>query len=265
MNDNTWIIKTLWIGPALSTIEQLCIKSFLAHGHRVELFVYDDVQSIPDGTIVRDGNDILSEEKIFMHRRKSSYAAFSDWFRYLMLYKEGGVWIDTDVICLKPFNFDTDFFVGLQVQDKAMVNGAVLGSKPGTELMQFAANQAENPNRFLPYDSSRVKRRKLRRRFLEGNQRGNIKWGEAGPEGLTKALQYFDLFHTALPFFYFYPIHPMNWKTVFDGSLVDVSRSFPDSYAIHLWNDMMRRDQSFSKDGPFPKNSLIEDLKRRYS
>jgi hypothetical protein len=262
LSNDAWIIRTLWIGPELSTIEQLCIKSFLANGHRVELFTYGDVRNIPAGTVVRDGNDILGEDKVFLYRGHRTYAGFANWFRYLMLYKEGGVWVDIDIVCLKPFNFDTDFFVGLELPDR--VNCAVIGTKPGKELMEFLANQAENPNRWLPYDGIREKRQKLRRRFLEGNQRGNIKWGETGPKGLTKALKYFDLFHTALPVNAFYPIDIKKWMTVFDGSLADVSLSFPGSYAIHLWNNMMCSDPEFSKDGSFPENSIIEQLKRRY-
>ena len=36
-------IQMLWIGNQLSPIEQLCMKSFLYHGHQVDLFAYSDI------------------------------------------------------------------------------------------------------------------------------------------------------------------------------------------------------------------------------
>ena len=36
------------------------------------------------------------------------------------------------------------------------------------------------------------------------------------------------------------------------------------SYAIHLWNEMIRRKPGFDKDRTYPERSLIEELKRRY-
>ena len=41
------IIKTLWIGPSLSLLEQLSLKSFLRNGYKVELFIYDEVKNRP--------------------------------------------------------------------------------------------------------------------------------------------------------------------------------------------------------------------------
>ncbi|WP_048691577.1 glycosyltransferase [Catenovulum maritimum] len=263
MKDNLWTIKALWIGERLSLIEQVSLASFVKNGHKVELFTYGKVQNIPEGVIVRDANEILAENKIYKYKKKPSYAGFANWFRYLMLYKEGGVWIDTDVVCLKPFDFDTDLFFGKEQFDK--VNCAVVGAKPGLEIFNFLANQVENPNDFLPYDTTREKRRKLFRKYIEGNKRGNVKWGETGPIGFTKALEHFGLFEKhKLPMTAFYPIHSTCWDNIFDETFPTPEPYFPDTYAIHLWNEMMRREDGFSKDATYSENSLIECLKRRY-
>lgn len=246
----------------MSLIEQLALKSFVEEGHEVQLFCYEDIKNVPEGVKLRNGGDILSKDKIFKYKDKPSYSGFANWFRYEMLYREGGVWIDTDVVCLKQFDFDQDIFFGLEEVDKA--NCAVVGAKPGLEIFKFLAQQVENPNAFLPYDTKKIKRRKLRRKYLEGNQRGNVKWGETGPVGFTKALQYFELFDKALPFTAFYPIHASCWTAIFDETYPSVERYFPDSYAIHLWNEMMRRKPGFDKNRKYAENSLIECLKRRY-
>jgi hypothetical protein len=47
--------------------------------------------------IVRDANEILGEHLIFKYKIQKSYAAFANWFRYVMLHKEGGAWVDADM------------------------------------------------------------------------------------------------------------------------------------------------------------------------
>lgn len=106
------IIQGLWIGDKLSLMEQLSIQSFLKNQHEYHLYVYNDVKNIPVGTTLMDGNKILPEKSIFTYQQglgKGSYAGFSNFFRYMLLLKIGGWWVDTDVICLKPFDFTTEY------------------------------------------------------------------------------------------------------------------------------------------------------------
>ena len=103
------------------------------------------------------------------------------------------------------------------------------------------------------------------KRFLLGNRRNNISWGEAGgPRGFKKALVHFDLIDRGLPFTAFYPISPGNWDCVFDETLKDDSRLFAQTRAIHLWNENIRRAPGFDKNAQFPGDSLIEQLKEKY-
>ncbi len=259
MQKNT--IKTLWVGSSLGLIEQLCLRSFLAHGHEVQLFHYEPVAKVPEGTVLRDAREILPESEIF-RCRNGSLASFSDRFRYDMLLKEGGTWVDTDVICIKPFRFTDTFLVGKEESYK--VNTAVLGASQGHELMAEMAALAKSPNALLPYDSGKEKRRKLKRKWLQGNRRENIKWGEAGPLALTKLMAYKQALDIAKPITYFYPIHPKCWDSIFDATYHDLDAFFPDSYAIHLWNEMIRQQTQIDKNGTHGPSSLIEQLKARY-
>ena len=97
------IIQSLWIGGSLSKIEQLCINSFLKNNHEFHLYTYGEVQNIPEGTTVKDANEIINSSEIFTYNG-GSYAGFADWFRWELLYKKGGFWVDTDVICIKPID-----------------------------------------------------------------------------------------------------------------------------------------------------------------
>jgi mannosyltransferase OCH1-like enzyme len=60
-----------------------------------------------------------------------------DIFRLEILWREGGVHVDTDFECKKsiePLIEEVDFFIGLRKPDK--VNGALMGSVPGHPLLE---------------------------------------------------------------------------------------------------------------------------------
>ena len=113
IQDDNRVVQSMWIGDKLSTMEQLAIKSFLDNGHKFHLYTYGEVKGIPKGTIVKDGNEILPESEIFYYTadpvHKGSVSSFSNWFRYKLLFDKGGWWVDTDNICLKPFNFSSEY------------------------------------------------------------------------------------------------------------------------------------------------------------
>ena len=253
-------IQCLWIGEELSILEQLCISSFIYHGHTVHLYTYGNVKNIPDGTIIKDANDIILEKDIF-YAHNNSLGYFSDWFRWELLKKKGGYWVDMDIICLKPFNFSDDYVYGFE--DNKIIGSALLKFPANSEITHMLSAVCANPNLILPSDNSDDINRK-KKRIHQNQDKEHTGWGEAGgPTGLTKALEYFDLKHYAKPFTYFYPIHYSLWNTVFDETLKDDGQLFAHTYAIHLWNEM-GRNVDFDKNATFPKDSLIEQLKCKY-
>ena len=64
-----------------------------------------------------DANEILAHATVFRKRRddsevglgEGSYATFSDLFRAKLLYDVGGIWVDMDVLCLRPFDFEQPY------------------------------------------------------------------------------------------------------------------------------------------------------------
>lgn len=73
-----------------------------------------------------------------MYSKRPSYSGFANWFGYVMLYKEDGVWIDTDVACLKSFDFEKDSFFGSEQHDA--INCALVGAHPNMETFDLLAN-----------------------------------------------------------------------------------------------------------------------------
>jgi Glycosyltransferase sugar-binding region containing DXD motif len=101
------IIQSFWHGP-LTPIQHLCFASFLKNGHQIHLYAYETIAGLPEGVELKDARRILPEKKIFTYRRgkdRGNIAAFSNLFRYQLLYLKGGWWSDMDVICLKNLDF----------------------------------------------------------------------------------------------------------------------------------------------------------------
>jgi hypothetical protein len=250
-----------WHGAPLSRIERLCMSSFVAHGHPVQLHVYEEPASLPGGITLNDAAKILPRSSLFAHGKSGSFATFADWFRYRLLCDHGGLWCDTDVVCLQPFDYPGEEIYAWQ--DEKIINNAVLGLPRGHRLAKWMADVCEFPNTFRPYDSFKTRRRKLQRRLM-GHGRIATVWGETGPYGLTQAARLLECTAAALPFWHFYAIHFSNWHTLFDSSLSGNPRLLDGSVGLHLWNEMLRLRPGFDKNARFAADSMFEKLCARY-
>ncbi|MGB8326874.1 MAG: glycosyltransferase, partial [Steroidobacteraceae bacterium] len=138
-------IHQFWHGSPLSRVERLSLASFVAHGHPVELHVYDEPRDVPRGVRVLDAGAVLDRKEIFLHRRTGSIGPFTDWFRYRLLHARGGIWADTDVVCLRPLDYaQPEIFAW---QDEQYLNNAVLGLPAGHALAAWLAEACADPNR----------------------------------------------------------------------------------------------------------------------
>ncbi|MGZ4777930.1 MAG: glycosyltransferase [Thermoanaerobaculia bacterium] len=232
-------IQSLWIGTELSVMERLSITSFLANGHPYELYVYDNVKGIPDGTVVKDANRILPAAAIFKYRSADSYAGFANHFRYKLLLEEGGWWADTDVVCVKPFTFDDEYVIASEMSDSGREAAAtcVIKAPCESELMQFALETCRSKN---PRD---------------------LEWGETGPALMEKAVRKLQLDRYRKSYRTFCPVSHAQWRWLLEPG-ADSPMS-DDTVAIHLWNELWRRAAQ-DKDAEYAASSIYEQLKSRY-
>jgi hypothetical protein len=255
------IIQSLWIGNELTTFEQLSISSFIANGHLFHLYCYNEIQNVPKGTTLMDANEIIPQNEVFKTKR-GSYAIFADWFRWELLFRHGHFWVDTDMICLKPFEFDAEVIFGRE--DDNITNIGVLKFPPSHAVTRHMADACLNPHKFQPYDTIKDKRKKLLNRIKRRTLK-DLGWGKiSGPQHFTKVIQHFNLHNSAKPSNYFYPIHYENLDALFDSSVSLNSLKQQNVYGLHLWNEMFRCRDDIDKNGKFPPTSLIEQLKNRY-
>jgi hypothetical protein len=65
------IVASFWTGPPLSNMEIMSIKSFLKNGYEYHLYVYENIENIPDGVVVMDANEIINKSEIFSYQNGS--------------------------------------------------------------------------------------------------------------------------------------------------------------------------------------------------
>ena len=101
---------TLWISDdfKLPELQQLSLKSMVLTGHKVTLYTYNELKSVPEGVEVADANKILDKSNIFKYKEgfnKGSYSGFANFFRVKCLYEKGTSWFDCDTLAIKNINY----------------------------------------------------------------------------------------------------------------------------------------------------------------
>jgi len=144
------LVQSLWVGPRLRWIEQTALRSWLLNGWRVQLFVYDPPENVPDGVELMDASAIVPRDAVFREQATSglhrgSLGAFSDRFRYALLLQRGGLWADTDIINLHRFEPEGARLVGSEQANVAhrTLNGNILAAPPGDPVLTLLHAQAE--------------------------------------------------------------------------------------------------------------------------
>ncbi|MDZ4366298.1 MAG: hypothetical protein U0987_04605, partial [Afipia sp.] len=133
-----------WHGETIGPYQLMCLKSFAASGHRVEVFSYNRDLNVPDWISVEDAAEILPREVVLRPLgEEGAFAIHANLFRYALLQELGGWWIDPDVLLLKPDlppgNF---FFAGLDVFGR--VPTGVLKFPAGHGLLTEALAEVES-------------------------------------------------------------------------------------------------------------------------
>nr|VFJ52743.1 MAG: Glycosyltransferase sugar-binding region containing DXD motif-containing protein [Candidatus Kentron sp. FW] len=102
-----------------------------------------------DGREVLDANPILPERYVSREDPRSglhagSVGAFSDLFRYHLLYHRGGMWTDTDVINFRRFDTDGRRFMSTEIIDGGLtgLNGALMAVPAGDKFMELACERS---------------------------------------------------------------------------------------------------------------------------
>jgi mannosyltransferase OCH1-like enzyme len=217
-------------------MERLSILSFLHEGHPFHLFTYGPVEGVPEGCIVEDAREVLPKSRIFRYRDFPSYAGFANVFRYKLLLDRGGWWVDTDTVCLKPFEFEQPYVFGTEAdrEGRDVTNNGFLKAPAGNAAMAYATE------------------------VCLSKRPDDLVWGETGPRLMQEIVARFALERYRQPHRVFCPIGFRDWARVLEPG-VDWEFGV-ETRAVHLWNEMWRRGGR-DKDASYPPDCLYERLK----
>src|SRR3954451_22936288 len=106
-------VVTFWHGP-LDRLRQLCLRSQVAAGHKVTVYSFDPLAGLPAGVGNAEAEAILPQafsERLRPPQPDGSWRdwttlQFSDFFRMRLMAENAGLWLDADVLLLKPVEFD---------------------------------------------------------------------------------------------------------------------------------------------------------------
>ena len=206
------LIHHIWLGPPLPNRYKKYIESWKKHhpDWTVKLWTDKDLFSFP----------FLTDKKIL---QSNNHGQRSDIFRYEILYRYGGLYVDTDFLCLKPHDIlhhTCDFYASMA--PAAIYNGLMACAPKHPIVLECLKSIERNPIRTK--DTMRVMK-------------------TTGPYLLTKKVlnhlenhkdhgviiyhpDYFYAFPSCFRFDY--------WDAKEDLSLVTPFLS-SDAFAVHLW------------------------------
>jgi inositol phosphorylceramide mannosyltransferase catalytic subunit len=157
-----------------------------------------------------------------------NYGEKSDIFRYELLEREGGIYVDTDFECLKPFDElcqTADFFTGLAyATGEPFVYNGIIGASPHHPIMKRAVEQLSKGNgdssfqRILYTTGPHF----FTKSFMETVWPANNAPGNIGTV-------------VAFPISYFYPFPDTERGNFHDTELAKKTWVCADTYAIHYW------------------------------
>ena len=198
------------------------------------------VTSLPAGVNWEDASQILPKEHFVFYRQQNP-ALGSNLFRYRLLERRPGIWLDTDVLLMKPI-----LAVGGQLfgwQDHNLINNAVLclpcGSPILKDLIQYTST-------YFPIPPFFSKRRRLMLVALKAIGRpvhvSQMPWGVWGPNALTYFVRSNGMEHQAVGSSVFYPIPYEHCLQLVEDNIHTVEQCFSETtVAVHLWHSNLRR------------------------
>jgi hypothetical protein len=238
MNENT-VIKTYWEG-ALSNLEILSIKSFIANGHKIFIYTYDNnLKSFDENMVVLDASDILPKKKRI--EIEGIPTVFSNFFRFYLLEKTGGWWTDLDIVLLKPITTDSPLVFSLHLGADYYctgINAAPLKVPKNHAIAKALIEAAES---LSPEDRK---------------------------QGMGSKLVTREVYRLKLDDYIVPPeiYSPLGWAEAYRVTEPNFGfdKITENTVAVHLFNYLWSYGKKIDKNGKYHPDSLYEKLKKKY-
>ena len=230
-------VSSFWSGSELSWVEQFSIASFLRMGYKYKLYCFGNPPlGIPEGVDVLSSDSVI-RDGILSEIAEERPALASDLFRYTLLSCQDTIWVDTDVINLGTYLPQTSYLFGHE--SEVVINTGVLRYPQNSTLARsLIAESFSN---------------------IEGWRK--LSWGFLGPQLLTKTVKQVGHLNKTLPKSVFFEVTPFEtWKFFDPKYCFEINSRTFDSYAIHIWNNVLIKSPLNLKKYRPPEHSFIWNL-----
>jgi hypothetical protein len=233
-------VVTFWHGP-LDALRRLCLASQVAAGHRVTVYSFDPLPGLPDGVGNAEAEAILPHEFAEKLRptgpdgvwRDWTTLQFSDFFRMKLMAQGAGLWLDADVLLLKPVEIDRDkpYFAW---ERPRQLGNSVLYLPPRDAIVAAFEDLMEQEELTPDWLALRHRLTFALRQLRGGSNRlSDIRVAIYGPAALTALARRAGYLQQALPKKSFYSIHAEP-KLFFEPSKFSALLGDPDILGFHI-------------------------------
>lgn len=126
------IIHHIWLGSPLSEEHKRLRQTWIDHHPDWTCMLWTDHEIEELGLINKERYDV-----------STNYGEKSDIARYEILERFGGLYVDTDFECLKPFDvlhYYSDFYAGLTCEPALVAFNGLIGCCPGHPILRDCIN-----------------------------------------------------------------------------------------------------------------------------
>jgi hypothetical protein len=233
-------VVTFWHGP-LDGLRFTCLKSQVAAGHKVTVYSFDPLGQLPDGVGNAEAEAILPHA--FAERlrptapdgawRDWTILQFSDFFRMRLMAQSAGLWLDADVLLLKPVEIDPAKPCFAWERPRQLGNSVLYLPSSDPIVAAFTALMQQDeltPNWLALRHRLTFALRKLR----GGSKRlSDVRVAIYGPAALTALARRAGELRHALPKKSFYAVHA-DPKLFFEPSDFSTLIGDPEIIGLHI-------------------------------
>jgi hypothetical protein len=207
-------VVTFWHGR-LDRLRRLCLRSQVAAGHKVTVFSFEPIAELPEGVGNAEAEAVLPH--VFAERlrppepdgawRDWTTLQFSDFFRMRLMAVNAGLWLDADVLLLKPVEIDMTKPFFAWERPRQLGNSVLY--LPSNDAIVTAFEALMTQDELTPDWLSPRHRLSFALRKLRGgsNRLSDIRVAIYGPAALTALASRVGELGYALPKKSFYAVH----------------------------------------------------------
>jgi len=220
------IIHQIWIGGPMPQRCKVLTQSWIKKhpDWECKLWTDDEVAAFVQ-TISSENRELINNAE--------SYAEKADILRYEILYRFGGLYVDTDFECLKSMDTihaNYDFYTGLSQIDEDLLYAAIgiIGAMPGHPIIEYCVKNLKNS----------------KSEDIVTKRTGPLFFTKAILQMLTRNIDMHTYEHVMLlPATYFYPVGAKARKLVLKPKVLSRYLGlFPEALACHYWHGTWLED-----------------------